>query len=124
MDQPIRTVNVHEGAKLSQAGDSPRADITFCELVQQTLLEGLAGFLQRLSLRKDQPATLAIHLNDSDVYGFSHHFAPTLLRGFACGARAPHQAHLRGRHKAAQTTNGNDQAALVVAHNLAVIDLF
>ncbi len=46
VNQAISAVNIDKSTKISQAGHTTGANIAILKLIQQTILNGLAGFLQ------------------------------------------------------------------------------
>ena len=77
--------------------------------------------MEACALGEDQAAAFAVDFDDQNINLLVDHAAKALLRGFSLQVGAPGQADLRSRHKTAQTTHRDDQAALVVANNAAVI---
>jgi hypothetical protein len=124
VNEAVRAVDVDEGAEIGQTGDTASVGLANFQFGDDALFNGLAGFGAGGALRQDQAAAFAVHFHDANGDRVADHFCPALFGRIAGRHGATRGADLRGRHKAAQSANGDDQAALVEASYFAFNDFF
>ncbi len=111
VNQPVHTLNVDKGAKISQAADVAGDPIPHFQILDELFLDRLPGFPDGVPFREDQALAGAVHFNDFQGDGFSYRLLPALLRGFAF--LLPENADQRAGHKSAQFSYGDQQPPFV-----------
>ena len=89
MHQAVRTVDVHEGAKIRQAGHAPGADIADIHFFDHLVADRVACFMHRSFFGKDQPPALLVHFDDLKLQLFAYQLAESLFRCVSGDLRAP-----------------------------------
>jgi len=113
MDQTVRPTNVHEGAKLPQAGYDTCPHFSQLELVDHPGLLILTPLPDRLPFRQHQPPAARVHFDHLERNHLVHHFGHVIRLTLVVQA-ARQVGDVRSGHETAQATEWNNQAAAVV----------
>ena len=120
MDQAVGAAEVDKRAKAGQAADDAPPHVTFLQLFEQVLLLLRAPLPPRRPVREDQAVAAAVDLDDLEgqrpVQPVAKHLCPV-------GHVAAHADQVRGRHKAPQPAEWDQQAAAVLAGHFGLKDL-
>jgi hypothetical protein len=71
VDQTVGSANIDESAKVSNAGNTPGADITFVQILEDLIADNFAGLGASGALAEDKALSLSIDFNDTDINGFA-----------------------------------------------------
>ena len=81
MNKPIYTTNVDERAKISQASETPFADIADILIFQYLIADHIAGFVACGTFTQNQTLALTIDLNDTNIDAFTDELFKFFFRG-------------------------------------------